>query len=181
MALAVVLLSGVACGAEREATAPQESETHNPSGLVIESLPLDLENWPEFGYEPPPIHTFQPLGQEGCKPPSPLVVQESLATSDEIRVWALFVTKAPPWELVAGDEAKIVWRSDGQGEFEVFAVSPGGARVASQIGMDPHVGSNWPRAGSEWGSIFRFSEPGCWEFRIRHGDARAALWLVIDG
>ena len=149
-----------------------------PSATVIERLPLDPEE--EFGYELPPITTFQPLGAEGCRPPSPLVVTESLATSEDITVWALLLTNVPTSELAVGDEAKVVWRSDGSGDFDVIAISPSGDRVRSEIPVTSHLSSNWERPGSEWQSWFGFSEPGCWQFQVRHGGARAQLWLEVD-
>ena len=81
-----------------------------------------------MGHKLPPESMFQPLGREGCWPASPLIVTESLATSDEIEGWALFLANVPSWELGVGDEAKIVWRSDGSGDFHVAAISPAGRR-----------------------------------------------------
>jgi hypothetical protein len=174
LAHAAVLL-GVACG-RVVATGPQELV--EPSPLVIERLPFDPEE--EMGHKLPPESMFKPLGREGCRPASPLIVTESLATSDEIKVWALFLANVPAWELGVGDEAKIVWRSDGTGDFRVVAISPTRKEVSSEFPVTSHLSSNWERPGSEWGSGFRFSEPGCWELRVRHGDASARLWLVVD-
>jgi hypothetical protein len=80
----------------------------------------------------------------------------------------------------AGDGAKIVWRSDGSSDFHVVAIGPSGEEVPSEFPVTSHLSSNWERPGSEWGSGFSFDEPGCWELRVRHGDASARLWLVID-
>jgi hypothetical protein len=38
----------------------------------------------------------------------PTVVSESLATSDEITVWAQLSVTVPPSELGVGDEAKVI-------------------------------------------------------------------------
>ncbi|MGH2652884.1 MAG: hypothetical protein ACRDHV_00850 [Actinomycetota bacterium] len=152
-----------------------------PSPQVVKGLPPDSEE--EFGYKLPPESMFRPLGREGCRPPSPLVVTESLATSVGIKVWALLTVAEvakPPWELAAGDEVKIVWRSDGSGDFDVVAISPTGEVVPSEIPVTSHLSSNWERPGSEWESWFTFSEAGCWELRVRHGDGSARLWLMID-
>jgi len=97
LALAAVLL-GVACG-RVVATGPQELV--EPSPLVIERLPFNPEE--EMGHKLPPESMFKPLGREGCRPASPLIVTESLATSDEIKVWALFLANVPAWELGVGD------------------------------------------------------------------------------
>jgi hypothetical protein len=174
LALAAALL-GVACG--RVAATGRQGSV-DPSPLVIERLPFDPDE--EMGHKLPPETMFQPLGREGCRPASPLIVTESLATSDEIKVWALFLANVPAWELGVGDEAKIVWRSDGSGDFHAVAISPSGKEVSSECPVTSHLSSNWERPGSEWGSAFRFSEPGCWELRVRHGDAGARLWLVVD-
>jgi hypothetical protein len=174
LALAAALLA-VACG-RVAATGPQRPM--EPSPLVIERLPFDPEE--EMGHKLPPERMFQPLGREGCRPASPLVVSESLATSDEITVWAQLSVTVPPSELGVGDEAKVIWRSDGSGDFHVVAISPSGREVPPDF-LTPHLSSNWERPGSEWGSgFFRFSEPGCWEFQVRHGDASARLWLIVD-
>jgi hypothetical protein len=86
----------------------------------------------------------------------------------------------PPSELGVGDEAKVIWRSDGSGDFRVVAISPSERKVPPEF-LTPHLSSNWERPGSEWGSgFFRFLEPGCWELRVRHGDASARLWLMVD-
>jgi hypothetical protein len=172
--LAAALL-GVACG---RVAAPRPQEPAEPSPLVIERLPFDPDE--EMGHKLPPESMFKPLGREGCRPASPLVVMESLATSDEITVWALLLVNRPPSDLAAGDRAKIVWRSDGSGDFDVVAISPSGKEVPSEFPVASHLSSNWERPGSEWGTAFRFSEPGCWELRVRHGDASARLWLVVD-
>ncbi|MGH2547350.1 MAG: hypothetical protein ACRDHJ_10800 [Actinomycetota bacterium] len=158
------------------ATGPQEPA--EPSPLVIERLPFDPEE--EMGHKLPPESMFKPLGRDGCRPASPLIVTESLATSDEITVWALLLVNLPPSELGVGDEAKIVWRSDGSGDFHVVAISPTGKKVPSKFPVTSHLSSNWKRPGSEWGSGFGFSEPGCWELQVRHGDASARLWLMVD-
>lgn len=172
----VAALLGVACGGVA-VTGSAEPEPF-PSPQVVKSLSPDPDD--SFGYELPPVSMFQPLGQEGCRPPSPLVVTESLATSEEIRVWALLLVNVPPSELDVGEEAKIVWRSDGSGDFDVFAISPNGKTVRSKPPVASHLSSNWERPGSEWGSYFKLSEPGCWEFQLRHGDSSARLWLVVD-
>jgi len=157
-------------------TGPQEPV--EPSPLVVERLPFDPQE--EMGHKLPSESVFKPIGRERCRPASPLIVTESLATSEEIKVWALFLANAPAWELGVGDEAKIVWRSDGSGDFRVVAISPTGKRVPSEFPVTSHLSSNWDRPGSEWGSAFGFSEAGCWELRVRHGDASARLWLVVD-
>lgn len=180
LAVAGALFGAVACGG-LAATEPREPEPF-PSPQVVQRLSPDPQE--PFGYTLPPVGMFRPLGQEGCRPPSPLVVEESLATSDEIKAWALLtVAKVPKpvSELSAGDEAKIIWRSDGSGDFDVAAVSPSGNVIRSEIPVISHLSSNWERPGSEWESWFSFSEPGCWELRVQHGEASARLWLSVDG
>lgn len=175
--VALAVLLSAACG-RVTATGSQAPQEPFPSPQVVERLPLDPEE--EMGHERPPISMFQPLGREGCRPPSPLVLNESLATSESISVWALFLAEKAPWKIGVGDEAKIVWRSNGEGEFDVLATTPSGKTVQSEFPVTSHLSSNWERPGSEWGSGFGFSEPGCWELRVRHGDASARLWLIVD-
>ena len=172
-----ILLAALACG--RDATSgSQRPARPPPSPQVVKSLSPDPSE--EFGYDLPPMTMFRPLGQEGCEPPSPLVVAESLATSDEIVVWALLSVSVPPSKLAVGDEAKMIWRSSGSGDFDVYAISPAGKTVRSDPPITSHGGSNWERPGDEWGSYFELFEPGCWEFRVQHGTESARLWLDID-
>jgi hypothetical protein len=76
-----------------------------------------------------------------------IVVSESLATSDEITVWAQLSVTVPPSELGVGDEAKAIWRSDGSGDFHVVAISPSGREVPPEF-LTPHLSSNWERPAS---------------------------------
>ncbi len=177
MLAAGMLLAALACG-RGAGSGPQRPVGPSPSPQVVKSLSPDPGE--EFGYKLPPMTMFRPLGREGCEPPSPLVVAESLATSDEIVVWALLEVSVPPSELAVGDDAKIVWRSSGSGDFDVYAISPGGKTAQSDPPVTSHLGSNWKRPGDEWGSYFELFEPGCWKFRVQHGTESARLWLMVD-
>lgn len=42
-------------------------------------------------------------------------------------------------------------------------MGPGRAHLEPVWGPEEHMGSNWNRAGSEWGTGFRFPSPGCWQ------------------
>lgn len=101
---------------------------------------------------------------------------EAQATPDGIRAWAL-LWEEPPWPV--GAEVKVVWRATGNGEFAVTAQGPGGAEVEPSHGPTLHQGSNWERPGSEWGTVFKLQQPGCWELRAEREDGSASIWIEV--
>ncbi len=80
------------------------------------------------------------------------------------------------WALLFGDyparqrqEIKIAWRMTGDGPLTLSATGPTGRRVAPLSDPEPHLGSNWDRPGDEWGSFWRFPQPGCWTVHLVRG------------
>ena len=116
-------------------------------------------------------------------------------TMGEIEVWALLTGDGnalaegnpvviateqvwPPGELEPTVGTKIVWRSTGLGDFSVVATDPQG-EANSPLTLAPHSGSTWVRPGKEWGSVWEMREPGCWSFRVDHGQDSATLTIEV--
>ncbi len=94
-----------------------------------------------------------------------------------IQGWALLFTE-PPWPT--GEQVKVVWRLDGTGDPDASAIGPSDTVVDSDD-LTPHGGSNWDRPGDEWGTIWTFDEPGCWELRMARAEGSASLTVrVVD-
>jgi hypothetical protein len=94
-------------------------------------------------------------------------------------VWALLLTSPP---LAAGHDENIVWRATGSGTFQVVALDASGERLSPKSGPDLHIGSKWHRPGDEWGTVFNFPHPGCWQVHATRGaDLTADLWLAVNG
>jgi hypothetical protein len=130
---------------------------------------------------PPPASTFAPPGAAGCAPPSPAnaLTREALGTNG---LWALFGALADAHTAVidaaVGKQTKIVWRFGGSGNATFTAVAPDGTQVAP-TSLEPHAGSNWMRPGDEWGSLFVFTQPGCWQIHAARTDNAGDLWLLV--
>lgn len=123
------------------------------------------------------------LGRPNCDPPSssaPSPAQgnfaETRATAAGIDAWAL-LWEQPPWDV--GEEVKVVWRVEGQGDLAAVAVGPEGTEVGPSWGPVQHYGSNWQRPGDEWGMGFTLPSPGCWELRVSRDEGSASVWLLV--
>lgn len=139
--------------------------------------------------KPPPASVFVPLGGPGCQPPSP-----SNSTTGEVRgrattgdLWAVGFWlnlaqrgRAIPaiLERMVGKPFRIAWRLPGSGDLSLTAVAPDGSRHAP-ADLRHHAGSNWNRPGDEWGSVFVFTQPGCWHFHAERMDNSGDLWLLV--
>jgi hypothetical protein len=135
---------------------------------------------------PIPASTFVPPGEPGCTPPSP-----ANATTGEARgaarigdLWAVgfLATLAEPKAAVLGDvigkKTKIVWRMRGSGAASFTAIAPEDSRVLPTE-VSRHGSSGWNRPGDEWGSIFIFNQPGCWQIHVERADNSGDLWLLV--
>jgi hypothetical protein len=83
----------------------------------------------------------------------------------------------PP--VPVGEDVKIVWRMTGTGPLRLALTGPDGAPRGPAWGPEGHESSNYERPGEEWGSGFRFTEPGCWHLRASRDDAVADVWLKV--
>jgi hypothetical protein len=131
--------------------------------------------------QPPLASTFTPPGVPGCAPPSPsnASTDEALGSSG---LWALFFidvrSNQTVLDGVVGKHTKIVWRLQGSGDATFTATAPDGTIVAPQD-LKAHGSSTWLRPGDEWGSIFVFTQPGCWQIHAARADTSGDLWLVV--
>ena len=152
-------------------------------GLLLCTLPLVLVAC-SVGVTPKPTPTLTPtpiLVSLGCNPPSPF--REGPLGPE------LQGTASPPgqqfWGLIMGDlkaqvDIKIVWRMTGSGGFQLIALGPQGQQLRPKEGPTFHLSSNWnDRPGDEWGSVWRFPVPGCWDIRATRDDASGDALLII--
>jgi hypothetical protein len=131
---------------------------------------------------PYPESTFVPPGAPGCSPPSPAnaITREARGSGT---LWALIdggtfgAPRAAVLDGVVGKATKIIWRMGGQGDLRLSAISPGDATVAPTE-LKAHDGSNWKRPGDEWGSMFTFSQAGCWRLHAERASDVGDLWLL---
>jgi hypothetical protein len=131
---------------------------------------------------PYPESTFVPPGAPGCSPPSPAnaITREARGSGT---LWALIeggtfgASRAAVLGAVIGKATKIVWRMGGQGDLQLWAISPEGASLAPAE-LKAHDGSNWKRPGEEWGSTFTFSQAGCWRLHAERAGDVGDLWLL---
>jgi hypothetical protein len=129
--------------------------------------------------------TFVPPGGTGCAPPSPAnaTSREARGTSATAELWALIQegTFAEPDSAVlsnaTGRNIKIVWRMTGSGDPTFTLIAPDGS--SSVVPHSELHASNWQRPGDEWGSIFFFPQPGCWQIHVERGTASADLWIAL--
>jgi len=134
----------------------------------------------------PPASTFVPLGEPDCRPPSPAnaITHEARGAATTGDLWAVgFVPNlAEPRQAVltgvVGKKFKIVWRMLGSGGATFTAIAPDESRMAPAE-LQIHGGSNWNRPGDEWGSIFVFTQPGCWQIHAQRADNAGDLWLLV--
>jgi hypothetical protein len=132
---------------------------------------------------PYPESTFVPPGAPGCSPPSPAnaITREARGSGT---LWALLEggefadPHAAVLDGVIGRATKIVWRMGGEGDLRLSAIAPSGATVAPAE-VRAHDASSWKRPGDEWGSLFAFSQAGCWRLHAERADDASDLWLIV--
>lgn len=153
-----LLLFLVACS-----TSPSALPTSSPSARTV--TPLSTPT-PEVV-----------LGGSNCQPPSPRDPHtgEVQATTIGGEIWAL-----PIGNFKANTEAKIIWKvALGAGDFQVVALGPHGIHATSLFEPELHLGSNWKRPGTEWGTGFSFPIAGCYDFHVISGKVSGDMWLVV--
>ena len=94
-------------------------------------------------------------------------------------LWAL---PFEPLPFFAGHEVKIVWRMTGSGSPQFTVTGPSGEDPdVLQWGPEQHIDSTWNRPGDEWGTGFRFTDPGCWRVTVRRDQGAGSIWVrVVD-
>lgn len=123
---------------------------------------------------PPPDLTS--LGAPGCAPASPVVGDESFGTAVGAQLWALAIG---PFEGVVGKPKKIVFRMTSGLPSVFYSIAPDGRKVAPVSGPTPRIGSNWNRPGLEFGSMWLFDVPGCWQIYAGLGPAQGDIWITV--
>ena len=91
-------------------------------------------------------------------------------------LWALLFGEPP---FLAPHPLKIVWRMTGSGDFGIVAIGPDGRVTAPADGPTLHLGSTWHRPGEEWGTVWKFPAPGCWQLHAWRADVSGDVWLRI--
>jgi hypothetical protein len=91
-------------------------------------------------------------------------------------LWALLFGE-PPFHR--SPPLKIVWRMTGSGDFGVVAIGPRGAVTIPVDGPTKHLGSTWRRPGDEWGTVWKFPTPGCWQLHAWRDDVSGDVWLRV--
>ena len=89
----------------------------------------------------------------------------------------LFPTGSP--QAVVHSELKIVWRVTGSGSFGIVGIGPDGRVIQPVWGPEEHLGSTWHRPGGEWGTGWKFPDPGCWQLHAWRDEVSGDVWLQV--
>ena len=123
---------------------------------------------------------FPELPRHCATKPSPApgvgVERELNGIANRGRLYALVFGDYP---LHSDAETKIAWRLEGSGSVRFDAFGPAGRRTSPVWGPEEHGVSNWQRPGTEWGTGFRFAEPGCWIVQATRGDVVGVVYLDV--
>ena len=131
--------------------------------------------------------TGAPLGRPGCEPPSPLTPgqsgpPEAFGTTSDGQLWALFFhygtrvsDTAAVFVGLVGTELKLVLRRTG-GMALTTATAPDGT-LRQPVWQQGHVGYMGP--GSQYGTGWQITEPGCWRIHVGSRNAGADLWFSV--
>jgi hypothetical protein len=128
--------------------------------------------------------TTQAVGIPGCPHPPSLshpshrFLVEVRGSAEHGKLWALIFQK-PGDPVRAGKQVKIVWRMTGRGSLSLVAVDGTGIQVGPDV-IGAHGGSTWDRPGDEWGSLFTFPEPGCWDIHAERTSVAGDVWLAVE-
>jgi hypothetical protein len=130
-----------------------------------------------------PLVTSKPAAGEGsgrpeCDPPTRFDARrrELRGTTQQGDVWGLVLGAIPAH---AGERVKIVWRVTGAGPLRVTLIGPRGRPVPLESGPTPHGASTFNRPGDEWGTIFRFDRPGCWQIHLARRGTTGDVFLPV--
>ena len=123
-----------------------------------------------------------PLGRAGCNPASSMVLTSSnlyevQGTTSGGSLFGLVGAETPVIHM--NDEVKIVWNMTGVGDLQATATAPSGISVPLVVGPTPHTSSSYGHPGDEWGTVYWFSQDGCWRLSLQRGEVRGDVWLAI--
>jgi hypothetical protein len=103
---------------------------------------------------------------------------EVLGVSANVSVYGLlFPTHEGP--IRQGDDLKIVWRMTGEGDLAVSYTTPDDQPRELVFGPERHDGGTYDRPGDEWGTGFRFDQPGCWHIHLQRTVGARDVWLNV--
>jgi hypothetical protein len=155
---------------------------------------MGLKLWPAIAWLGICVTPLFPFGvssaanAEGSTPPvqactsaSPVDMSNGIpevrgTATGEAQFWALLFYTPP---LAAGSDVKIVFRMTGSGPITLRAKEANGTEVSPVSGPQLHAGSNWDRPGDEWGTIWVFPTPGCWQIHARRGETTAEMTIAV--
>jgi len=160
-----VALFASACigGGAQEATSPSPERTSSTPSASPTTLPLGIPGCP---HTQSPSHPWREH------------LEEVRGTAEGGDLWAL-IFQEPGTPIRAGKQVKIVWRMTGTGDLGLEAVNAKGTQ-RSHHDVRRHEGSNWDRPGDEWGSLFTFPEPGCWDIHAERASVTGDVWLSAE-
>jgi hypothetical protein len=107
------------------------------------------------------------------------VKNEIVGVSDTVSLYGL-VLRAKSGSIRDGDVVKIVWRMTGKGPLQVLSRRPDGTIAELTFGPTPHEGSSYDRPGDEWGTGFRFDQPGCWKLEFRRSIGQGVVRIHVE-
>lgn len=114
----------------------------------------------------------------GCDAATPIVDNEVIGVATDATIYGLLFPTGP-LPIRAGDELKIVWRMTGAGDLSVTYQAPDGSPVTLTFGPEAHSGSSYDRPGDEWGTGFKFDEPGCWHIHLERTEGSGDVWIAV--
>jgi hypothetical protein len=116
----------------------------------------------------------------GCDDATPIIESEVIGVATDATIYGLLFPTSP-LPIRTGDELKIVWRMTGHGDLSVTYESPDGDPASLTFGPEAHGGSSYDRPGDEWGTGFKFDEPGCWHIHLERTEGVGDVWIeVVD-
>lgn len=95
----------------------------------------------------------------------------------DAQLYGLVSSRLP---VSVGEVVKIVWRMTGSGPLTATASGPDGAALTLEFGPESHPSSNYARPGAEWGTGYRFNQPGCWRLGLDRADTHGEFWMVVN-
>jgi hypothetical protein len=87
-------------------------------------------------------------------------------------IWSLAFGPVP---TKVGHQLKVVWRVTGSGPLKIQFTNPAGKRKRLEAGPTIHTSSNFNHPGDEYGTVFRFDQPGCWTIKLSRSNVKATV------
>ncbi len=91
-------------------------------------------------------------------------------------VWIDLVTRP---SARVGSLVKVVWRVTGVGAPHALLSDPRGRVAKLTFGPDRHPNSTFDHPGSEYGTGFTPTAPGCWVLAMRRGEVEGSVSFAV--